>query len=188
MSVIFFLQYLSQFATHRFLEFVGFRQELLELQAESFGRREIVVRRRGIFADARVVDDLADLDVDLIRLQFARVPLALDVIPGAVEMIRGVEAQDVEAHVARARVADDLLVLLFLRVRPLFGEVLPYLWLEGLDQVRNRERHAGRDRCRRRPGVAELQFSRTAGKLVGVHAVGLLFWKQNRQESVSRSM
>ena len=49
-------------------ELVGFGQELLELQAEAFGRSEIVVRRRRILADARVVDDLAELDLDLRRL------------------------------------------------------------------------------------------------------------------------
>jgi hypothetical protein len=56
-------------------------------------------------------------------------------------------------------------------VRPLFGEILPYLRLDGLDEVRNGERHAGRGRCRRRPGAPELQLPGAADDLASVHAL-----------------
>ena len=89
----------------------------------------------------RVVKDLAQLDIDLRGLQSAGVTFALDVIPWSIEKLVGIEAQDVESHIARTRIADDLLVFLFLRVCPLFGKVFPYAGLECLDRVGDREGH-----------------------------------------------
>ena len=45
------------------------------------------------------------------------------------------EAENVEAHIARSGVADHLFIFLLLRMRPFFGEVFPLLGLEHLDEL-----------------------------------------------------
>ena len=76
---------------HLFLQRARRVQQLLQAGADTLRAYEIVLSRRSIFAQMRVIDDLADFYPDVSRAQWMVVPLALKVVPVTKETLVAAE-------------------------------------------------------------------------------------------------